>query len=344
MDLFDINPTKYYRLSNDEILSDNGTIPLITNTSINNGLMGYSNLTAINKGNTLTCSDTTLGAETMFYQEVDFIGYSHIQHLVPRFENFNKYIATMIISSCRISTHNKFDYGNKFNRDSMNKTVIQLPTKNGVIDFEFIESYMKDVEQERIQVLQTYLQASGLSDFNLTDEESKSLEEYENLEFMYFNIKNLFGETKRGRRLKSDDRIAGNLPFITAGETNEGFSSYIGNDVNVFNENTVTIDMFGSAKFRNIKYGADDHVAIVSTDILPKFASVFVASSIHKMTYNGQFNYGRNFYPKDADVLDILLPVKNDEPDYQSMSVLISAIQKQVIKGVVEYTENKLKF
>ncbi len=92
--------------------------------------MGFSNLKANNKGSTLTCSDTTLGAETMYYQENDFIGYSHIQNLIPKFKIFNKAIASFIISTCRISTSKKYDYGNKFNRDAMNKTKIQLPVKN----------------------------------------------------------------------------------------------------------------------------------------------------------------------------------------------------------------------
>ena len=36
--------------------------------------MGFSELKALNKGNTITCSDTTLGADTMYYQAIDFIG------------------------------------------------------------------------------------------------------------------------------------------------------------------------------------------------------------------------------------------------------------------------------
>ncbi|MGR5308253.1 restriction endonuclease subunit S [Vibrio mediterranei] len=136
-DLFKINPTKYYRLKNEEIISKNGSTPLISNSSTDNGVMGlwgygvmgYSNLTPNNNGNTLTCSDTTLGAETMFYQEHDFIGYSHIQHLVPKFEPFNKRIAMAIISASHLATCNKFSYGNKFNREAMRNTSIILPSK-----------------------------------------------------------------------------------------------------------------------------------------------------------------------------------------------------------------------
>ena len=125
--LFNINPTKYYRLKNEQILSKSGKTPLISNSSIDNWTMWFSNLEPNNQWNTLTCSDTTLGAETMYYQEHDFIGYSHIQHLVPKFTVFNKMTAWTIITASRVSTAKKFDYGNKFNREAMKKTKILIP-------------------------------------------------------------------------------------------------------------------------------------------------------------------------------------------------------------------------
>ena len=187
-ELFEINPTKYYRLSNDEIISKNGTVPLISNSSTENGVMGFSNLEPNNKGNTITCSDTTIGADTMFYQEKDFIGYSHIQNLVPKFEPFNRAIASMIISACRVATSTLYDYGNKFNRDSMNKTKIHLPTQNGKIDFAFMENFIAELEAERIAELEAeriaeleaYLRITGLSDYILTEEERAVLEAFRN--------------------------------------------------------------------------------------------------------------------------------------------------------------------
>ena len=357
-DLFEIKPTKYYRLQNEEIISKNGNVPLVSNSSTENGVMGFSNLKPLNKGNTLTCSDTTLGADTMFYQQKDFIGYSHIQHLVPKFKPFNKEIASAIISACIVATSKKYDYGNKFNRDAMNKTIIHLPTKNGKIDFEFMESFIAELEAERINKLDDYLIANGFNNYVLTDEEKQVLEAFRNdknsmggvvdnqvvvnLKWRKFNLEKLFGKATRGKRLKGDDRILGDLPFVTAGETDEGVSAFIGNNVNIFPENTTTIDMFGSAKYRNYKYGGDDHVAVVHTENLPKLASIFVTTSIHKTSYNGQFNYGRNFYAKDADELNISLPAVNNQPNYELMEILISAIQKLVLKDVVLYVNNKI--
>ena len=298
--------------------------------------MGYSKLPANNIGNTITCSDTTLGGDTMFYQEKDFIGYSHIQHFIPKFKPFNRSIAYMIISSCRKVTTNKYDYGSKFNRKEMNNTIISLPiTSAKKIDFDFIEEFIAELE--------AWLRAAGFEDYNLTEGEQIALKEIDELEYQIFNVEELFGKSTRGKRLKSADRVTGSLPFVTAGETDEGISAFIGNDVTVFLPNTTTIDMFGSAKYRNYEYGADDHIAVVHTQELQKDAAIFVTSAIHKSSYNGQFDYGKNFYAKDADTLNIMLPANGVVPDYSKMATIISAVKKLVIKDVAEYANKKIR-
>lgn len=129
-------------------------------------------------------------------------------------------------------------------------------------------------------------------------------------------LNELFGKATRGKRLKSLDRIDGDLPFVTAGETNEGISDFIGNNVQVFSKNTTTIDMFGSSKYRNYNYGGDDHIAVIHTENLSMKAAIFVTTAIHKSSHNGQFNYGKNFYAKDADELNIMLPEEKNKYNY----------------------------
>ena len=93
-----------------------------------------------------------------------------------------------------------------------------------------------------------------------------------------------------------------------AGESNMGISAWIGNNVQIYSANTVTIDMFGSAKFRHYDYGADDHVAVIHSENWSHSAVLFLTAAIHKASYAGQFDYSRNFYASDADELNILLP------------------------------------
>lgn len=52
--------------------------------------------------------------------------------------------------------------------------------------------------------------------------------------------------------------------------------------------------------------------------------------------------YARNFYAKDADELNIMLPEKDGKPDYSTMEIFISAVQKLVIKDVVLYADQKI--
>ena len=216
-------------------------------------------------------------------------------------------------------------------------------TIDGKIDFDFMESFIAELEAERVAELSAYLTVSGLDNCELSSDEVQALQGFASLAWKTYNLKELFGKSTRGKRLKGDDRIPGVLPFVTAGEASEGISAYISNDVEIFEKNTTTIDMFGSAKYRNYRYGADDHIAVVHTEFVPMKASIFLTSAIHKASHTGKFDYGHNFYAKDADDLDIQLPTREGKPDYDVMATLISAVQKMVIKDVVRLADSRIE-
>ena len=246
----------------------------------------------------------------------------------------------------------RFSYGKKLRSSQSEDFTMHLPvTDDGAIDFDFMESFIAELEAERVAELEAervaelsaYLTVSGLDNYELSGDEVQALQNYSLLTWKSFNLECLFGKSTRGKRLKGDDRVSGTLPFVTAGEASEGISAYISNDVEIFEKNTTTIDMFGSAKYRNYKYGADDHIAVVHTETVPMKAAIFLTSAIHKAAHTGKFDYGHNFYAKDADALDIMLPAKDGKPDYTTMETLISAVQKLVIKEVVLYANQKIE-
>ena len=309
--------------------------------------MGFSELKALNKGNTITCSDTTLGADTMYYQAIDFIGYSHIQHLVPKFSPFNKAIASIIISACRVSTSKKYDYGNKFNREAMKNTTIHLPiTTSGEIDFEFMESFIAELEAERIEELEAYLSVSGLKDTQLTADELSAVNDLisKNIEFKPFCYDVIFDKIVQGRRLKKDDQIAGDIPFVMAGVTNTGVVGYISNPVASFPKNSITIDIFGNAFYRNYDFGAGDDTGVYWSEKsdYSKEIMLFLTCSMGKSIEN-KFSYGKKLRSSQSFKFKMQLPVKNEQPDYELMSTLISAIQKLVIADVVKFSDEKIK-
>ena len=326
------------RLKKDDQIS--GDIPFVMAGTTNSGVVNYiSNPVANFPKNSITVD--IFG--NVFYRDYDFGAGDDTGVYWNNEIKYSKETMLFFSISIEKSLFGKFDFGKKLRSSQSLNFKINLPIKNNKIDFDFMESFIAELEAERLAELEAYLLATGLKDYALTAEEQQVLDDFENVKWQTFNLEKLFGKSTRGRRLKSVDRIAGNLPFVTAGETDEGISAFIGNNVTVFSENTTTIDMFGSAKYRNYQYGGDDHVAVVHTENLPKFASIFITTAIHKTSYAGLFSYSRNFYAKDADELNIALPIKQHQPNYEIMETLISAIQKLVIKDVVLYAESKIE-
>lgn len=313
---------------------------VITAGLSNNGILGKTDIKAkIFNANTITID--MFG--NAFYRQFRYkmVTHARVFSLKPNFEITEK--QGMFLSSALFFIRHHFGYENMCSWAKIQDIKITLPTKDGNIDFVFMESFIAELEAQRIAELEAYLAVTGLKDYTLTEEEEKALNSLDKVEWKEYNLNDLYGNATRGKRLKSADRITGKLPFVTAGEADTGISDFIGNKVTIFSENTTTIDMFGSAKYRNYSYGGDDHIAVVHTEKVPKYAAIFVTSAIHKVSYAGQFSYSRNFYAKDADELNIFLPTKNGTPDYDFMNTYISAIHKVVIKEVVLYAEKKIQ-
>ncbi len=338
-DLFSISNTLSF---NSDVLVDGYEYDYITRTSFNQGILQTTGF--VNKENINSAGNWSLGLLQMdfFYRKKPWYAGQFVRKVTPKFELSDSAIVFFTTVLNRLKPTLLSVLVRDVDKTFLNST-IQVPiTADGKIDFGFIAEFVAELEAQRVAELETYLQTTGLKDYVLSNEEQEVLKQYSKWNWSNFNLEALFGKSTRGKRLKSADRVSGELPFVTAGETNEGISDFIGNNVDIFEANTTTIDMFGSAKYRNYKYGGDDHIAVVHTEDLPKHASIFVTTAIHKSSHNGQFDYSNNFYASDADELNIMLPTKNGVPDYDAMATLISAIHKLVIKDVVLYADEKI--
>ncbi|WP_085829565.1 restriction endonuclease subunit S [Clostridium massiliodielmoense] len=150
-DLFDIHPTRAYKLTNDYLFIPNGKNPVVTNTSENHGRTGYSNLECT-EHDIVTFSDTgTKSPESFFYQEGEFIGYPHVQGMYPYSDKWNKYSLNYLIVLLRKQTKGNFDYSTKMNRELISNMIVQLPVNSNVeIDFEYMEKYIRGIEKRAI--------------------------------------------------------------------------------------------------------------------------------------------------------------------------------------------------
>ncbi|WP_283491484.1 restriction endonuclease subunit S [Helicobacter pylori] len=160
-DLFEIRPTKAYNLTNPHLFDSNAKNPVVTNSSLNNGISGYSSLEPTEKGNQITYSDTTT-SEGIFYQKRPFIGYSHVQGLYPlKYHEFwNEKTLLYIVVAFKKVACGRFDYGNKFNRKIASEMLISLPTNpHGGIDFDFMRTLINALMKQTIQGVVQYCDA-----------------------------------------------------------------------------------------------------------------------------------------------------------------------------------------
>ena len=316
---------------------------VITAGLSNNGILGKTDIKAkIFNANTITID--MFG--NAFYRQFRYkmVTHARVFSLKSIFSITQR--QGIFLSSAMYFLKYNFGYENMCSWAKIKQEKISLPVKKDrEIDFAFMENFILQLEACHLSQLEAYLLVTGLKNYTLTPAEEQALTDFQNgkVKWGEFNLENLYGKSTRGKRLKSADRINGDLPFVTAGEAETGISAFIGNDVEIFAANTTTIDMFGSAKYRNYEYGGDDHIAVVHTEKINKYAAIFVTTAIHKSSYTGKFSYSRNFYAKDADELNIYLPTTNNIPDYSMMEILISAVQKLVIKDVVEYADRKIE-
>lgn len=118
-----------------------GKYPYVVTSSENNGVEGlYDYYTE--EGNVLTIDSATVGS--CFYQEYPFSASDHVEKLVPQFKQFNKYIALFIATVINLEQI-RYGYGRKFAQKRIKPTKIKLPVKNGEIDFDYMEKFIKSL-------------------------------------------------------------------------------------------------------------------------------------------------------------------------------------------------------
>ena len=165
--LFDVHPTKAYKLKNSELLTTSGKNPVVVNSSYNNGIGGYTDQELTESGGILTFSDTTSGADTLFFQEKPFVGYPHVQGMYPNAFQLTTNVAKFMIASLRASINKySWNYTNKLTRTFIASTTVKLPLKPSAdptnytqedIDWDYMEDFMKKIEtkaHERLKSLQ----------------------------------------------------------------------------------------------------------------------------------------------------------------------------------------------
>lgn len=337
-ELFDIHPTKHYNdvngkaLSNSKLFDADGKNPVVVNSAFNNGIGGYSNKECNEKGGIITFSDTTT-TDAIFYQEKDFIGYSHIQGMYPKKykDKWSKYSMKFF----EVSFHSRantlgYNYVNKFTRDLANNMSIKLPVdKNDEPDWNYMESYMKHIEE---------LSQNKLINISNLSQESKC--KIDISEWKEFKIEDLF-EVKRPIARSVSNYEDGSVPFIASGNYNNGIIKFCAPNNNEILDkgNCITVSPIDASSFYQEndflgRGGAGSAIILLYNNNLNTRIGLFIASIIKnkftKYSYNNQLT--------SAAIISetIKLPVdSNGEPNWQYMDYYMKDIE-QCVKNILD--------
>lgn len=343
-ELFDVHPTKAYKLKNSDLLSVDGEIPVVVNSSYNNGIGGYSKLEPTEQPGILTFSDTTSGSNTLFYQNQAFIGYAHVQGMYPKKFELTDLTALFMIATLRATIdQRKWDYTNKLNRTTVIKMHVKLPLKQGTnladysqedIDWDYMESFMsrvQDAAKERLanlpepgQKSKTPVDVSGWGEFKVGDL------------FEFSGCK----QVKSQHNLIETDKENG-IPFVVQSNANNMVKCYVtkesllSNNETIYDGNAIMLGvMTPVASYQEHEFGASQSIAL-RAEFLNPLRGLFIATII-KSVIEPKYNYanipGIHKYKNET----IPLPLKpgtnpsdysQDDIDWDYMESFMSQFQ-----------------
>lgn len=353
-ELFELQ--KVTNMLSKEELSDDFEFPAYSSDSSNNGIIGFTN------NPEFICDDITpvyitFGdhTRTVNIAKKSFSVLDNVKVLKP-FTSNEKYLL-FIISSWKKQIPN---LGYARHWKAARNCKIQLPLKENAlafsnpcdniknIDFDFMESFIRELEEEHIRELNAYLLATGLKDYTLTPEEENALEAFKTVQWEEFELPEIF-DIKNTHNILSSEIVAesGTTPYLCASAENNGVSSYISYK-NELLENGNCI--FIGGKTFVVSYQKDDFYSNDSHNLalylkeqnVTKSNQLYLATCIRK-GLSHKYSWGDSISGSKIKSDKFQLPTKNNKPDYATMETFIKAVEKLVIKDVVLYADSKIE-
>jgi hypothetical protein len=352
--LFEIEKTSSF---NSDKLVNGNEYDYITRTSYNQGILQTTGF--INEENINLAGNWSLGLLQMdfFYRKKQWYAGQFVRKVIPLFNLKSNAIPffTTVLNSLKPNLLNVLirDVDNTFLNSE-----IKLPTKNNQIDFEFMESFVAELEAQRVAELDAYLNITGLKDYKLKDSEINAIDNLKKITWKDFKMGDLFERIKtkklpyKAKELPKQPTENYNLPLLTSSFMNQGLNYYaprtnatiLKNVISIPSNSDVYRSYYQSREFSVLSDAYAIEWKDKNTDLSPN-EYLFLVSCINKVTDLPIYSYknklgGWNVVKNKQ----IKLPVdKNGEIDFIYMENLTQAIKKLVIKDVVSYSDKKLE-
>ena len=312
----------------------------VTRTSLNQGILRETGF--VNQENVNSAGTWSLGLLQMdfFYRRKPWYAGQFVRKITPKIK-INE-VAVLFFQTLLNKQKPKLLQVLVRNVDEVfRKLTVSLPIKeNGDINFSFMEKFIAELE--------AYLKVTGLDDYNLTEEEKTAVENLSDTNFKEFNITEIFSIKNTGNILSRNIvEDSGSTPYLCASAENNAVSSYIIYDDDYLDKGNC---VFIGGKTFVVTYQEKDFYSNDSHNLVlylknkkfenPNTLLYMVTCIIRSMGH--KYSWGDSISKTKIQSDLITLPVKDGRPDYESMSLIISAVKKMVIKDVVQYSDRKI--
>lgn len=342
-DLFEIQ--KISNMLSKEDLSDDYSYPAYSSDSENNGIIGYTNnpefICDEKHPVYITFGDHT---RTLNIARKSFSVLDNVKVLLPCTNKNNSLLFMISVWKKQIP-----NLGYARHWKVAKNCILSLPiTPENKIDFDFMEAFIRELEEERIRELAAYLKVSGFDNYKLSKCESEALAHFNELKWKEFNLIDVF-DVKNTHNILSNEikKDSGSVPYLCASSVNNGVSSYISYKEELVEKGNC---IFIGGKTFVVSYQEKDffsndshNLALYVKDLQPtKLNQLYLATCVYKgLTH--KYTWGDSISGTKIKSDRIMLPVTPDgSPDYAFMETFISAVQKLVIKDVVLYADKKI--
>ena len=330
----------------------------VTRTSLNQGVLQTTGF--VNEENINPSGTWSLGLLQMdfFYRKKPWYAGQFVRKITPRIE-LKKSSVLFFTTLLNKQKSRLLSVLVRNVDETFRSTKIYLPTIDGEINFDFMESFIAELEAERVAELSAYLTVSGFDNYELSNEELDALHRFDELkddDWGIYIVGNLFDKVKTNKlpykakelpKQPIDDYI---LPCLTSSFQNQGLNYYAPKTGATVINNVISLpsnsDVYRAYYQSNDFTVLSDSYAIrwKSSEIeLTPNQHLFMVMCINKVTdlpiYSYKNKLGGWNVVKDKE---IKVPVKNGKIDFELMENFISAMKKLAIKDVVIYADKKI--
>lgn len=251
-ELFDISNTSSF---NADKLVEGDDYDYVTRTSNNQGVLRTTGF--VNKENINEAGVWSLGLLQMdfFYRKKRWYAGQFVRKIVSKIELTPKVVPffTAVLNRQKPILLSVLV---RHIEDTFRNLNIKLPVREGEIDFDFMESFIAELEAERVAELSAYLKISGLENYELSQQELKALENLKNVSWNEYKIGKLFDKIKtnklpyKAKKLPTSPSGKNILPCLTSSFQNQGLNYYAPIDGATVLKNVITIPQ--ALIFRNV--------------------------------------------------------------------------------------------